>query len=138
MSPQLIKGNSHTDERGVLQFNNDFNALGVKRVYSIQNKDTEFVRGWQGHRVEQRWFTAVQGSFKIVLIAVDDWITPSTNLEQYHFVLNAQSMDVLHIPSGYVSSIQALEINSKLLLMSDYLLGEIKDEYRYDCNYFKI
>jgi dTDP-4-dehydrorhamnose 3,5-epimerase-like enzyme len=135
--PQLIKGNSHADARGVLQFNNDFNALGVKRIYSIQNRDTEFVRGWQGHKIEQRWFSAVQGSFKIVLIAIDDWVTPSTDLEQYHFNLDAQSMDILHVPQGYVSSIQALEESSKLLLLSDYLLGEISDEYRYDSNYFK-
>ena len=135
--PQLIKGKSHTDDRGVLQFNNDFNALGIKRMYSIQNRDNEFVRGWQGHKIEQRWFSAVHGSFKIFLIAIDDWATPSTDLEQHHYVLDAQSMDVLHVPAGYVSSIQALEESSKLMLLSDYLIGEIADEYRYDINYFK-
>ena len=134
--PHIIKGNSYTDSRGVLQFNNDFNAFGVKRMYTIQNKDTEFVRGWQGHKVEKRWFSVVQGSFKIILIAIDDWVRPSLNLEQYHFVLNSQNMDVLHVPSGYVSSIQALKSSSKLLLMSDYALGEIEDEYRFDINYF--
>ena len=135
--PQLIKGNSHADDRGVLQFNNDFNALGIKRIYTIQNRDTEFVRGWQGHKIEQRWFSAIQGSFKIFLIAIDDWNAPSTNLIQHEFILDAQKMDVLHVPSGYVSSIQSLEKSSKLLLMSDYLLGEVDDEYRYDSNYFK-
>jgi len=134
--PQLIKGNSHADDRGVLQFNNDFNALGIKRIYTIQNRDTEFVRGWQGHKIEQRWFSAIQGSFKIFLIAIDDWNAPSTNLIQHEFIIDAQKMDVLHVPSGYVSSIQSLEKSSKLLLMSDYLLGEINDEYRYDINYF--
>jgi dTDP-4-dehydrorhamnose 3,5-epimerase-like enzyme len=137
-SPQVIKGNSYTDERGTLQFNNDFNALGIKRLYTIQNIDTVFVRGWQGHKVEQRWFSVVQGSFKIILIAIDDWVRPSLNLEQYHFILNSQNMDVLHVPSGYVSSIQALKSSSKLLLMSDYALGEIEDEYRFDINYFTI
>ena len=134
--PHLIKGNSHTDDRGILQFNNDFNAFGVKRMYTIQNRDTEFIRGWQGHQVEQRWFSVVQGSFQIILIAIDDWLRPSLNLEQYHFILNSQNMDVLYVPSGYVSGIQALESSSKLLLMSDYALGEIDDEYRFDINYF--
>jgi dTDP-4-dehydrorhamnose 3,5-epimerase-like enzyme len=134
--PTIINGNSRTDERGMLQFNNDFNALGVKRMYTIQNRDTEFVRAWQGHKIEQRWFTAVQGSFKIHLIAIDDWEKPSTDLEKLEFVLDATKMDVLHVPAGYVSSIQSLEETSKLLLLSDYLLGEIKDEYRYDINYF--
>ena len=134
--PHLIKGNSHVDTRGVLQFNNDFNALGVKRIYSIQNRDAAFVRGWQGHRVEQRWFSVVQGSFQIRLIAIDDWDRPSPSLEQHQFILDSQHMDVLHVPAGYVSSIQALESSSKLLLMSDYALGEIDDEYRFDINYF--
>ena len=131
-----MKGNCHSDTRGVLQFNNDFNVLGVKRIYTIQNRDTAFIRGWQGHKIEQRWFSVVQGSFKIILIAIDDWVSPSLNLEQHHFILNSPDLDVLHVPSGYVSSIQALEASSKLLLMSDYLLGEIKDEYRFDSDYF--
>lgn len=134
--PQIMKGNFHSDKRGVLQFNNDFNTLGVKRIYTIQNRDTAFIRGWQGHKIEQRWFSVVQGSFKIILLAIDDWASPSLNLAQHHFILNSQSMDVLHVPPGYVSSIQALEASSKLLLMSDYLLGEIKDEYRFDSDYF--
>jgi hypothetical protein len=46
-------------------------------------------------------------------------------------------LDVLHIPQGYISSIQALEPEAKLLVMADYLLGEINDEYRFDADYFK-
>jgi hypothetical protein len=37
-------------------------------MYTIQNIDTEFFKGWQGHKVEQRWFSVVQGSFKIILV----------------------------------------------------------------------
>ena len=136
MLPHLIKGNSYTDERGTLQFNNDFNALGVKRLYTIQNKDTSFIRGWQGHKIEQRWFSVVQGSFQIKLIAIDDWDCPLPSLQQQQFILNSQNMDVLHVPAGYVSSIQGIEPSSKLLLMSDFLLGEINDEYRFDLDYF--
>lgn len=134
--PHFIKGNSHTDERGTLEFNNDFNALGIKRLYTIQNRDTEFIRGWQGHKIEQRWFSVVQGSFKIRLIAIDDWDYPSPSLAQHQFILDSHNMDVLQVPAGYVSSIQALELSSKLLLMSDYALGEIEDEYRFEINYF--
>jgi hypothetical protein len=71
----------------------------------------------------------VQGSFKNYSCTIDDWVSPSLNLERKHFILNSQNMDVLHVPSGYVSSIQN-GIPSKLLLMSDYALGEINDEYR--------
>ena len=138
MKPSEIKGKIHTDFRGSLYYNNDFDAKEIKRIYFIENKDTEFVRAWQGHKIEQRWFSAVQGSFEIKLIEVDDWITPSKNSTIYSFVLKANQLDVLHVPKGYISSIQALELNSKLMLMADYLLGEVKDEYRFDADYFKI
>lgn len=138
MKPSEIKGKVHTDYRGSLFYNNDFDAHEVKRIYFIENKDTEFVRAWQGHKIEQRWFSAVQGSFEIKLIEVDDWITPSKNSTIHSFVLKASQLDILHVPKGYISSIQALELNSKLMLMADYLLGEVKDEFRFDADYFKI
>lgn len=136
--PTIIKGTSHTDDRGTILFNNDFKATEVKRIYIIENKDTEFVRAWQGHKIEQRWFSAVQGSFEIKLIEVDDWENPSKNSIIYSFILKANQLDVLHVPKGYISSIQGLEPNSKLMLLADYLLGEVKDEYRFDADYFKI
>lgn len=137
MIPKIIIGNSHSDSRGTLFFNNDFDASTIRRFYIIENQNTDFIRGWQGHKIEQRWFSVVQGAFIIHLIAIDDWNMPSLNLKQFEFMLDAKKMDVLHVPSGYVSSIQALEESSKLLLMSDYLLGEISDEFRYDINYFR-
>lgn len=137
MSPTIIKGNSHTDDRGTILFNNGFNATEVKRIYFIENKDTSFVRGWQGHKVEQRWFSAVQGSFKIVTIAIDDWEKPTKSLAKEEFILQASSLNVLHVPKGFVTSIQALEEKARLMAMSDYNLGEIKDEYRFDIDYFK-
>ncbi|MDX6182213.1 hypothetical protein SGQ44_08910 [Flavobacterium sp. Fl-77] len=61
----------------------------------------------------------------------------SVNLEILPYLIDSEKLNVLHVPKGYVSSIQSLELNSKLLVMADYLLGEIKDEYRYDIDYFK-
>lgn len=138
MKPKLIIGNSHTDSRGSLYYNNDFDATAIKRIYSIENKSIDFVRAWQGHKIEQRWFTAIQGSFEIKLIAIDNWEKPSVNLQAETFVLDSNSMRVLHTPKGFVSSIQALKENSKLLVMANYHLGEINDEYRYALDYFKL
>lgn len=70
------------------------------------------------------------------LIQIDDWINPQKSKEMFTIVLNENNFDILCVPKGYVNSIQALEEDSKLLAMSDYLLGEIKDEYRFDSNYF--
>lgn len=138
MDPKLITGNRHSDQRGILLYNNDFDASLIKRIYIIENENLEFKRGWQGHQIEQRWFSAVSGSFKIQLIKIDNWEKPSVDLEIFTYVIDSEKLNVVHVPKGYVSSIQSLELNSKLLVMADYLLGEIKDEYRYDIDYFKI
>lgn len=136
MEPRIIKGGQFQDERGIINFNNNFNALGIKRFYTIQNKSTDFIRGWQGHKIEQRWFSAIGGSFKIKLIQIDNWENPSENLPHLEFILKSESLDILHIPGGFVTAIQALENDSKLLLFADYQLGEIQDEYRFELNYF--
>ena len=137
MRPTLIFGGNHKDDRGALKYNNDFELGSVKRMYFIENRDTLFVRAWQGHKIEQRWFTAVSGRFKIQLIQVDDWKAPAVDLEKLTFELVNETFNVLHIPNGYVTSIQALADNSKLLVMSNYFLNEINDEYRYPVDYFK-
>jgi hypothetical protein len=136
-SPEIIKGTCYSDVRGSLYYNNDFDTTEVKRIYFIENKDIAFKRGWQGHKIEQRWFAAVQGSFKISVIAIDNWENPSDNLIGEDFVLDALAMDVLHVPKGYVTCIKALQDISKLMALSDYFLGEVTDEYRFDSNYFK-
>ncbi len=136
MQPQIIKGNHHKDDRGTLTFNNDFNALGIKRVYTIENESLDFLRAWQGHQIEQRWFSAVAGSFKIKLIEIDDWKNPTKDLPILEFILNSENLDILHVPRGFATSIQSLENHSKLLLFADYQLGEIQDEYRFASNYF--
>ena len=134
--PKIIKGDSFTDIRGTINFNNSFDASQIKRMYIIQNSSINFIRGWQGHKVEQRWFSALQGSFRIKLIKIDDWNTPSKSLVYQEIKLEAKTLDILHIPQGYVTSIQSIKNNSKLLVMADYAIGEIEDEQRYDLNYF--
>ncbi|WP_310559547.1 WxcM-like domain-containing protein [Flavobacterium sp.] len=137
MIPTLIKGNRHDELRGTLFYNNDFEALAIKRIYVIENKSIDIIRGWRGHKIEQRWFSAIQGSFKIELIIIDDWETPSKKLQRFTFVLDSTKLDVLHIPSGCVTSIQSVEEGSKLLVMADYMLGEVEDEYRFSVSYFE-
>ncbi|MGO4906611.1 WxcM-like domain-containing protein [Flavobacterium sp. W20_MBD1_R3] len=136
MIPEITKGGRHIDSRGTLFYNNDFDASVIKRMYVIENENTDFVRAWQGHKVEQRWFSVMKGSFRIQLIAIDHWDNPTKDLERLTFVINSEKLDVIHIPQGYVSSIQSLEPDSKLLVLADYSLGEVKDEFRFESDYF--
>lgn len=138
MKPKLIKGGKHSDNRGRIRFNNDFDGSEIKRIYTIENESTNFIRAWQGHAIERRWFSAIQGSFKIQLIQINHWENPNKNAEVFSYILKEENLDILCVPKGYVNSIQALEEKSKLLAMGDYLLGEVKDEYRYPVDYFTV
>ena len=138
MIHNVIPGGNHTDKRGTITFNNDFDVSAIKRIYTIQNENTSIIRAWQGHKIEKRWFTAIKGSFEIKLIKIENWENPDKNAEVYSIILNDKNLDTLCVPNGYISSIQALEENSKLLAMSDYQLGEINDEYKFEPNYFNI
>jgi hypothetical protein len=134
--PNLIIGGKHSDERGELLFNNNFDTSEIKRIYIIEHKNNSFERGWQGHKREQRWFSAMKGSFIIKLIAVDDWSTPSKNLTPMEYVLEGTEFNVLHVPAGYITSIRSIKDESKLMVMSDYFINEINDEYRFPIDYF--
>ena len=135
MNPNIFLGTTFNDSRGKLSYNNiDF--MNVKRCYVIENSDTNLLRGWQGHKVEQRWFIAINGTFKIKLIKIDNWLTPNKLAFKFEYFLDSETMDILHIPPGFISSIQSLEKGSKLFVMSDYKFDEIKDEYRFPLDYF--
>lgn len=134
--PALINGGQFKDARGTIKFNNAMNMAQVKRMYTIENSSVDFVRAWQGHQIEQRWFTAVQGRFKISVVLIDTWPNPSRDAQPATFVLDASQLDVLHIPAGYLSSIQQLEQHAVLMVYADYTLGEVDDEFKLDAAYF--
>ncbi|MDQ0067549.1 WxcM-like domain-containing protein [Chryseobacterium lathyri] len=135
-TPEIFEGGTYSDERGNLFFNNNFNASKVKRIYCIENIDTEFIRGWTGHKIEQRWFSAIQGSFVIRLIKIDNWRAPLKESNVLKFKIDSKKLSVLHVPKGYVTAIQAGEKGSRLLVMADYYLGEIDDDFRFPLDYF--
>lgn len=136
MIPKIIRGNSHQDQRGIITYNNDFNASLVKRIYTIENHSTDFIRGWQGHKTEQRWFACMKSAFEISVIQIDDFDQPSKELTVMKHHLNDETLTYLHVPGGCITAIQAREPKSKLLVLADYAIGEIQDEYRFPLGYF--
>ena len=137
MKPKLISGGLFSDDRGNLRYNNDFNAKPIKRIYTIENNSVDFIRAWQGHKIEQRWFSAIYGSFLIKIIEPNHWESPSGINASFDFVLRKNTLDFLHIPGGYLTSIKSLEEDSQLLVLADYALGEIKDEYKFPLEVFQ-
>lgn len=135
--PEIIEGGKYADERGNLFFNNNYDASAIKRIYCIENNSIDYIRGWAGHKTEQRWFAAILGPFIIKLVKIDHWGNPSKDLQILTFELNAEKLHVLHMPAGYASTIQAKEKGSKLLVMVNYSLGEIDDDHRFPLDYFE-
>ena len=147
-SPQsLITGNRHQDERGIITYNNDFDASQIKRIYTIENASIDFVRGWQGHKIEQRWFACMKGGFKIKVKRFKGESLKEKgesvkekgerekdflSLDTQEYILDDRQLTYLHVPAGHVTAIQALEEGSKLLVLADYGIGEIEDEYRFE------
>ena len=99
----ILQGKKHTDERGIITYNNDFDASLIQRIYTIENHSTAFIRGWQGHKIEQRWFACMNGSFEISVIQVDDFEQPSKDLKKEKFLLTADVLTYLHVPAGTIS-----------------------------------
>jgi len=133
-----IKGGIAKDNRGQIRFVNDFDMSLVKRFYIIKNSDTELIRGWRAHRIEQRWFYVLSGSFAIDIVKIDNWDQASQDLPLTKEVLKAEDGRVLHLSAGYATAFQALEPNSELLVFADYGIEHAKhDDYTYPLDYFK-
>lgn len=134
---QTIQGGIVKDQRGQIRFVNDFDMALVKRFYSIKNIDTELVRGWRGHRLEQRWFYVLTGSFSLDIIQIDNWSNPSNNLAIQHLEISAKDMRIIHIPAGYATSFRALDLDSELLVFADHSISHASlDDYTWPPDYF--
>lgn len=132
-----IKGGIAEDHRGQIRFVNDFDMSLVKRFYIIKNADTEPVRGWRAHRIEQRWFYVLSGVFELDLVKIDNWDNASTDLPVEKRILKSEEQQVIHVPVGYGTAFRALEEGSELLVFADYGIDHAKnDDYTWPVDYF--
>lgn len=133
----LIAGGIHHDTRGAIEFVNEFDMAQVKRFYIIKHNDVETLRGWRAHRIEQRWFYVLNGGFRVQLVKIDNWNSPSRNLPLQEQILTEATKEVLHIPAGYATCLKALEEGSRLLVFADFGIDHANnDNYLYPTDYF--
>ena len=133
----LREGDKSNDDRGILFHNNDFDLSPIRRVYVIENKNTNYFRGWKGHKIENRWFTCVKGKIRVYLTSIENL---ENRIEKYqYFELNEDKMDVLFVPSGHATLIKQITANSRIMVFSDWLIGESNDEnLRWPNNIFEL
>lgn len=132
-----IQGGVSKDHRGQIRFINEFDMTAVKRFYIIQNADVHLVRGWRGHRIEQRWFYVIKGGFVVQLIKINDWETPDKDLSVQQEILKADEMQILHVPAGYATAFRATDPDSELIVFADHPISHaILDDYTWPLEYF--
>ena len=134
----FIKGGIAKDWRGEIRFVNEFDMSPVRRFYTIRNLDTQLIRGWRAHKIEQRWFYVLSGSFVVDIVLIDNWENASPDLPVERITLSAEDHQLLHLSSGYGTAFQALEECSELLVFADYPIENASnDDYTYPLPYFK-
>lgn len=137
--PILFQGNNHSDERGILKYINDLDMSPIKRFYTIQNKSVDFIRAWQAHKVESKWFYVINGAFKIGVVKINDFGNPLAASNPTYYELSADSHQLLYIPGGFANGFKSLSNESVLMVFSDmYLQESINDDYRFDASTWKL
>ncbi|QYS86603.1 hypothetical protein JJC03_00530 [Flavobacterium oreochromis] len=131
--PKILEGGYFEDHRGSVQFVNDFQFTNINRFYIIKNSESDRLRAWQGHKLDEKNFYCVQGSFKIGFVKIDNWENPSKDLIVNTEILSANESKILKIPPGYANAILSLEKDSKLVSFSTLPLSMVEeDDVRYD------
>jgi len=134
-----IQGGSFSDERGSLNFFNNFDMSQIVRLYEIMPSDTHTVRAWQGHQSEKKWFYCNSGAFIVNLIKLDNFEVPSKDLVVERIYLEEKRPSILEISGGYATGFKAEKVDSKLLVFSNFSLEESKqDDYRYPVDTWKV
>ena len=135
--PRIIKGGHFSDHRGDMRFVNDFEFDDIARFYFIKHKDEKFIRAWQGHEFEKKYFYPITGSFIIAWVKIDDFDNPSSTLIPEHHIIEQERSEIVCIPKGYANGLRALEPNSELMIFSDMDLEQsVNERHRYDSHFW--
>ncbi len=127
-----IPGAAAVDDRGKLQFCNDFDMGAVKRFYVVSNHQPQFVRAWHAHRQEAKYVYVASGAALLAAVKIDNWENPDKALEIERFVLAEDKPGVLFVPGGYAHGFMTLRADTRLFFFSTAALGEsLDDDVRY-------
>lgn len=128
----LIQGNVFEDERGTLRFVNAFDMSEVVRFYEIGPRNQDIKRAWQAHQYEKKWFHCLSGSFVINLVEVDNFESPSDQLQSQRVELSGDNPQILEVPGGFATGIKSTSNNARLQVFSNFGLKESsEDDFRY-------
>lgn len=134
---ELIQGGLAIDDRGQIQFCNDFDLSVIRRFYTVSNHASHFIRAWHGHKKETKYAYVVSGAAIVAAVKIDDWDAPSKDLDVKRFVLSEKKPGVLKIPAGYANGFKTLLPDTKIMFFSTSSLEEsLGDDYRFEAHYW--
>ncbi|MBN07633.1 MAG: sugar epimerase [Rhodospirillaceae bacterium] len=132
-----FQANVAVDDRGMLQFCNDFDMSAVKRFYVVSNHQSQFVRAWHAHKIERKFAYVVSGSALFCIVQIDDWEKPDPNLQVQRQTLSYAQPGVLEIPGGFAHGFKTLVPDTKVIFFSSSTLQEsAEDDFRYPYDYW--
>lgn len=135
MEPRLINGGISVDDRGSVSFVNDFDFLGVKRFYLVDNHRAGFIRAWHGHMMEAKYVYVPSGSALIGVVKLSEG---GEQIPQ-KFVLSEKNPKILYIPAGHANGFKTLQEGTKIIFFSTKTLQEsLNDDIRFDYNTWDI
>lgn len=139
MNLNIYNGDIAADDRGHVTFINDFDFNNVKRFYMVENHAAGFIRAWHGHKNEGKYVFVPKGSILLGAVKIDNWETPSSNLNVEKYTLSEKKPKVIYIPPGYANGFMNLELNTKVLFFSTSTLSEsMGDDFRYQYDKWNI
>jgi len=134
---RLIKGGIAVDDRGTLNFANDFNFYGVKRFYQVQNFNTSTIRAFHGHMNEAKYVYVSKGAAIVAAVELDDIKSPSKHQKVNRYILSDKNPQILFIPPRYANGFKPLEEDTRIVFFSTSSLEESKgDDYRFPIDYW--
>lgn len=129
--PGIIVGAVHQDERGSLQYVNEELPGNYRRFYVITHPHTQIVRAWQGHKIEEKSFLVLKGTFIIAVVQPQNFENPSASEKPEIFTMKKEDNLFLKVPGGCYTGIKACIPDSELLVLSDSILEHSqKDDFR--------
>ncbi|MEP7144521.1 MAG: hypothetical protein ABI707_16665, partial [Ferruginibacter sp.] len=97
----------------------------------MTHPDTSIIRAWQGHRIEEKAFYALNGSFTIAVVKPGDFLNPADDEVPEFFNLSAENRSFLRVPGGCFTGIKATTAGATLLVLSGLdFIGSKEDDYR--------
>ena len=135
MKATLITGNTFTDHRGILRYVNENSPGYFCRFYIITHTDINVVRAWQGHKIEEKAFYVISGSFTIAVVQPQNFDVLSDNETPVFFNLSEDNGQFLRVPGGCYTGIKASTLNATLLVLSSLDIEKSKaDDFRQPAN----